>query len=159
VENKNAFIATEYIRKGKWEKLPDNIKEEMKSRLSDREGELYFSILIYHPQEFYSVLLTYHTAVYDIWLMTLDPVAITFRLDSLLGSLSSYKNSEKELLSIIKVFEELNKEKKRMEKTTRDLKSFGGTWNRMDITKILADVQEKINTSGDKKFVENLRKN
>ncbi|CFW93026.1 DNA polymerase III PolC [endosymbiont DhMRE of Dentiscutata heterogama] len=185
VENKNAFIATEYIRKGKWEKLPDNIKEEMKSRLSDREGELYFSILskikyifpkphaiaytmtgwrtayykVYHPQEFYSVLLTYHTAVYDIWLMTLDPVAITFRLNSLLGSLSSYKNSEKELLSIIKVFEELNKEKKRMEKTTRDLKSFGDTWNRMDITKILADVQEKINTSGGKKFVENLRKN
>src|SRR6266511_1777221 len=102
----------------------------MRSKLNDKEGELYFSILskikyifpkphaiaytmtacrtafykVYYPQEFYSSLLTYHTTVYDLWLMTLDPVAITFRLDGLLQNLTSYKNSEKELLSIIKVF-------------------------------------------------------
>ncbi|CAG8687736.1 6002_t:CDS:2 [Cetraspora pellucida] len=86
--------------------------------------------------------------------MTLDPVAITFRLDGLLGSLSSYKNSEKELLSIIKVFEELNKEKKRMEKTARDPKISGGILAKMDIDNILANIQEKINNSGDKKLIE-----
>jgi len=72
--------------------LPESIKEEIKSKLKDEAGELYFSILskikyifpkphaiaytmtawrtayykVYYPQEFYSVLLTYHTAVYDI---------------------------------------------------------------------------------------------
>lgn len=50
--------------------------------------------------------------------MTLDTAAITFRLENLLNSLANYKNSEKELLSIIKVFEELNKEKKRTHKIT-----------------------------------------
>src|SRR6185369_11996447 len=115
----------------------------MKSKLNDKEGELYFSILskikyifpkphaiaytmtawrtafykVYHPQEFYSVLLTYHATVYDIWLMTLDPATIKLRLDNLLSNLANYKSNEKELLSIIKVFEELNKEKKRLQKT------------------------------------------
>jgi len=185
VDNKNAFVATEYIRKGKWEKLPENIKEEMKSKLKDKEGELYFSILskikyifpkphaiaytmtawrtafykVYHPQEFYSVLLTYHTAVYDIWLMTLDPAVISFRLDNLLGSLTNYKNSEKELLSIIKVFEELNKEKRRMEKLVKGQKISENALEKMDIDQILVSTQEKINNSGDKKLIESLRKN
>jgi DNA polymerase III alpha subunit (gram-positive type) len=185
VDNKNAFIATEFIRKGKWEKLSENIKEEIKSKLSDKEGELYFSILskikyifpkphaiaytmtawrtafykVYYPQEFYSVLLTYHTAVYDIWLMTLDPVAIAFRLDSLLGSLANYKNSEKELLSIVKVFEELNKEKRRLEKTVKGKKILGSALGKMNIDKILENIQEKINNLGDEKLIESLRKN
>jgi hypothetical protein len=54
--------------------------------------------------------------------MTLNPDAITFRLDNLVGSLSSYKSSEKELLSIIKVLEELNKEKKRLQKIVEEEK-------------------------------------
>ena len=92
--------------------------------------------------------------------MTLDPTAIAFRLDSLLGSLSNYKNSEKELLSIIKVFEELNKEKKRMEKVTKTQKKFSeGSLEKLNIDKILASIQEKINNSGDKKLIESLRKN
>ncbi|CAG8732090.1 3148_t:CDS:2, partial [Ambispora leptoticha] len=86
--------------------------------------------------------------------MTLDPVAIAFRLDNLLGSLTNYKNSEKELLSIIKVFEELNKEKKRMEKTTNGKKIPGSALEKMDIDKILASIQEKINNSGDQKLIE-----
>src|SRR6185295_19611385 len=107
----------------------------MKSKLKDKEGELYFSILskikyifpkphaiaytmtawrtafykVYHPQEFYSVLLTYHVAVHDIWLMTFDPKSINFRLEKLLESLGTAKNSEKELISIIKVLQELVK--------------------------------------------------
>ena len=75
---------------------------------------------VYYPQEFYSVLLTYHATVYDIWLMTLDPEAIAFRLENLLNNLTSYKNSEKELFSIIKVLEELNKEKKRLQKVVEE---------------------------------------
>ncbi|CAI2162913.1 16645_t:CDS:2 [Funneliformis geosporum] len=103
VDNKNAFIATEFIRK--------------------------------------------------------DPTAITFRLDKLLGSLDSYKNSEKELLSIIKVFEELNKEKRRMEKTSQSEEFLGSALKKMDIDKILASIQEKINNSGDKKLLDSFRKN
>ncbi|CAG8539848.1 13560_t:CDS:2 [Ambispora gerdemannii] len=45
VDNKQAFIATEYIRKGKWDELSEDIKTEIKNKLSDKEGELYFSIL------------------------------------------------------------------------------------------------------------------
>jgi hypothetical protein len=91
--------------------------------------------------------------------MTLDPTTITFRLDSLLGSLANYKNSEKELLSIIKVFEELNKEKRRMEKLSKSQKISGSALEKMDIDKILANIQEKINNSGDKKLVDSFRKN
>jgi Fic family protein len=43
--------------------------------------------------------------------MTFDTEAITFRLKRLLGTLISAKNSEKELISIIKVLQQLNKEK------------------------------------------------
>ena len=79
--------------------------------------------------------------------MTLDPTAFTFRLDNLLGSLNNYKNSEKELLSIIKVFEELNKEKRRMEKLVKGQKNSENALVKMDINKILEGVQEKINNS------------
>ncbi|CAG8846529.1 9949_t:CDS:2, partial [Racocetra persica] len=51
-------------------------------------------------------------------------------------------------------FEELNKEKKRMEKTARDPKISGGILAKMDIDNILANIQEKINNSGDKKLIE-----
>lgn len=185
VDNKRAFIATEYIRKGKWENLSENIKEEIENRLNDKEGELYFSILskikyifpkphavaytmtawrtafykVYYPKEFYSVLLTYHATVYDIWLMTLDPAAITFRLESLLSSLENYKNSEKELLSIIKVFEELNKEKKRTKKIIVGKEASEEIREKMDIEKTLVSIQKKINDSGNHKLVENLQKN
>jgi hypothetical protein len=54
--------------------------------------------------------------------MTLDPAAITFRLESLFDSLSTYKSSEKELFSIIKVLDDLNKEKKRLQKITDEVK-------------------------------------
>ncbi|WNE40946.1 MAG: DNA polymerase III PolC-type [Mycoplasmataceae bacterium] len=179
IDNKNAFIATEFIRKGKWNKLPEIIKEEMKQKMSDKEGEIYFSILskikyifpkphaiaytmtawraafykLYYPQEFFSVLLTYHTTIYDIWLMTLDPKAITFRLDNLMTS--SNKNSEKELLSIIKVFEELNKEKKRLEKSKSNQKNI---LEKMNIDQILADIQNKIKKSGNEELINNLAK-
>jgi len=65
----------------------------------------------YYPHDFYSVLLTYHASVYDIWLMTFDTAAITFRLKRLLQTLVIAKNSEKELISIIKVLQQLIKEK------------------------------------------------
>src|SRR5581483_2263332 len=99
----------------------------MRSKLNDKEGELYFSILskikyifpkphaiaytmtscttafykLSYPQIFYSVLLTYHDTIYDIWLMTLEPAAINFRLVGLSNNLNTYQNNEKELLSII----------------------------------------------------------
>ena len=92
VDKENAFHATEFIRKGKWGKLADNVKALLQGKLSDEEGELYFSILgkikyifpkphaiaytmtawrtayykVYYPEAFYSVLLTYHAAVYDL---------------------------------------------------------------------------------------------
>jgi transcriptional regulator NrdR family protein len=85
--------------------------------------------------------------------MTLDPEAITFRLDSLMNS--SNKNSEKELLSIIKVFEELNKEKKRLEKSNSNQKN---TLEKMNIDKILVDIQNKIKNSGNEELVSNFIK-
>jgi hypothetical protein len=91
--------------------------------------------------------------------MTLDPAAIAFRLDNLLATLANYKNSEKELLSIIKVFEELNKEKRRMEKTLNGKKFPGSALEKMNIDKVLESVQEKINNSGDKKLIDSVWKN
>ena len=91
--------------------------------------------------------------------MTFDPASINFRLEKLLESLGKAKNSEKELLSIIKVFEELNKEKRRIEKTIKGKKISGSTWEKMDIDKILESIQEKINNSGDKNLIDSLRKN
>src|SRR4051794_8086837 len=41
--------------------------------------------------------------------MTFDPASINFRIDNLLKSLGKAKNSEKELLSIVKVLQELIK--------------------------------------------------
>src|SRR5436305_1785140 len=95
---------------------------------------------LYYPQIFYSVLLTYHATIYDIWLMTLETTAINFRLVGLLNNLNNYKNNEKELLSIIKVLEELNKEKKRMQKMPSEK---GTTWEvlkKIDIEKILENI-------------------
>ena len=184
VDNKNAFIATEFIRKGKWEQLSENIKEEIKRKLSDKEGEIYFSILskikyifpkphaiaytmtawrtafykLYHPQAFFSVLLTHHATIYDIWLMTLDKSAINFRLMNLLNSstTSSYKNNEKELLSIIKVLEELNKEKKRIQR----INSLQNTLGKIDVEEILGSIQKEINNSADKeRLKDSLKKN
>lgn len=213
LEKKNAFLASEYIRKGNWNKLHETIKQKIRVALglteeninkelakieilqkkviennsltineaekeidylqklisyrresiekiekeltvnpakkeilprnwkkqiqTSTKGEKYYNILskiqyifpkphaisytitawrtayykTYFPQQFYSVLLTYHATVYDIWLMTFDSQAITFRLEGLLKTLNTAKNSEKELLSIIKVLEQLNKDK------------------------------------------------
>jgi len=91
--------------------------------------------------------------------MTLDSAAVTFRLEDLLSNLTVYKNSEKELFSVIKVLEELNKERKRMQKTVEGRKNFRGVLEKIDIEKILENIQEKINISGDKRLVESLRKN
>jgi DNA polymerase III alpha subunit (gram-positive type) len=188
VSNREAFIATEYIRKGKWEQLPENIKEEIKKKLSGGKGELYFSILskikyifpkphaiaytmtawrtafykLYYPQAFFSVLLTYHATIYDIWLMTLNKDAVNFRLNSLLNSstTSSYKYSERELLSIIKALEELNKENKRGQKKSKEKNSLQEILRKIDIEEILGNIQKEINNSADKERLKNsLKKN
>jgi hypothetical protein len=91
--------------------------------------------------------------------MTLNPTAINFRLDNLINSLTSYKSSEKELLSIIKVLEELNKEKKRLQKVVEEEKMSRENWEKMDFEKVLEDIRKKINDSGDKKLIETLRRN
>ncbi|CAG8756401.1 26235_t:CDS:2 [Racocetra persica] len=116
-------------------------------------GELTTKMLLLLPstfvREFYSVLLTCHATVYDIWLMTLDPAAIIFRLESLLENPLNYKNNEKELLSIIRVLEELAKEKKRN----------SGQRKIVDLTTICENIKQKINNSSNEKLRENLRKN
>jgi len=160
----------------------------MKSKLKDKEGELYFSILskikyifpkphaiaytmtawrtafykLYHPQAFFSVLLTYHATIYDIWLMTLNKNAINFRLSNLLNSstTSNYKNNERELLSIIKVLEELNKEKKRAQKMSEEKSTLQVILRKIDIEEILGNIQKEINNSADKeRLKESLKKN
>jgi hypothetical protein len=90
--------------------------------------------------------------------MTLDKNAINFRLMNLLSSstTSSYKNNEKELLSIIKVLEELNKEKKRIKRTN----SLQNTLRRIDIEEILESIQKEINNFADKeRLKDSLKKN
>jgi len=91
--------------------------------------------------------------------MTLNPETINFRLEGLLANPLNYKNNEKELLSIIKVFEELNKEKRRLEKTVKNKDFSGSALEKMNIDKILASIQEKINNSGDEGLIKSLRKN
>jgi len=91
--------------------------------------------------------------------MTLNPETINFRLEGLLDNPLNYKNNEKELLSIIKVFEELSKEKKRLEKTAKSKEFSGSALEKMNIDKILTSIREKINNSEDKKLIESLRKN
>ena len=91
--------------------------------------------------------------------MTLNPETINFRLEGLLDNPLNYKNNEKELLSIIKVFEELSKEKRRMERTTKGKKISGSALEKMNIDKILESIRGKINNSGDEKLVESLREN
>ena len=90
--------------------------------------------------------------------MTLDKSAINFRLMNLLNSstTSSYKNNEKELLSIIKVLEELNKEKKRIQRTN----SLQNTLGKIDVEEILGSIQKEINNSADKeRLKDSLKKN
>ena len=175
VENRNAFIATEFIRKGNWDNLSDNIKEEIKKKLGDKKGEIYFSILskikyifpkphavaytmtawrtafykLYYPREFYSVLLTYHATIYDLWLMNFNYETISFRLENLLNNPSNYKNNEKELLSTIRVLEEFEKEKKKT--------SFQKEIE--EISKALITIKKKINSSSNEKLKQNLEKN
>jgi len=91
--------------------------------------------------------------------MTLKPETINFRLEGLLDNPLNYKNNEKELLSIIKVFEELSKEKRRMERTAKGKKISGSALEKMNIDKILESIREKINNSEDKNLIESLRKN
>lgn len=86
---------------------------------------------VYHPREFYSVLLTYHVAVHDIWLMTFEPANILFRLGNLLENVGKAKNSEKEIVSIVKVLQEL-------------IKSISG--NKADKKEYLIHKQEEIST-------------
>jgi len=181
LEKKKAFIATEYIRKEKWEELSQEIKNEIKKKLEKfgEKGKIYFSILskiryifpkphaiaytmtawktaFYksrYPCQFYSVLLTHHANIYDIWLMTLNSEIISFRLESLFNNLDNYKNSEKELLSLIKVLEELEKEKKKIEKLFFDKENI---LKKIDIKKSLINIKEKIRNSQDKKNLEKI---
>jgi DNA polymerase III alpha subunit (gram-positive type) len=99
---------------------------------------------VYHPVEFYSVLLTYHAVVHDIWLMTWEPKTINFRIEKLFESIGKAKNSEKELLSILKVLKELNKEittqSKNAESQTKDYLSQKKT----EIDLILEQLKQKI---------------
>jgi hypothetical protein len=81
--------------------------------------------------------------------MTLNPEAITFRLESLLDNPLNYKNNEKELLSIIKVLEELEKERKKGSERTK----------MTDISTLLENIKQKINNSPNEKLRESLRKN
>jgi DNA polymerase III subunit alpha, Gram-positive type len=137
VDKENAFNATEFIRKGKWDKLDENVKEVIKEKLKGEEGEIYFSILekikyifpkphaiaytmtawrtayykVYFPEVFYSVLLTYHASIYDVWLMTCDTKkSIPFHLIKILEKLDSLKTSKKDFISIAKVLIKLGKE-------------------------------------------------
>lgn len=137
VDKKSAFSATEFIRKGKWDKLDENIKEIIREKLKGEEGEIYFSILekikyifpkphaiaytmtawrtayykVYFPEIFYSVLLTYHASIYDVWLMTCDTKkSIPFHLIKILENLDSLKTSRKDFISIAKVLIKLGKE-------------------------------------------------
>jgi DNA polymerase III alpha chain len=96
---------------------------------------------VHHPQEFYSVLLTYHVAVHDIWLMTFDLESINFRIDNLLGTISKAKNSEKELLSIIKVLQELIKG---INGQSKENKNEFLTQKKTEISNILQTTKQKI---------------
>lgn len=171
VDKENAFKATEFIRKGKWEKLDDDVKNVIKSKLKGDEGEIYFSILekikyifpkphaiaytmtawrtayykVYFPEAFYSILLTHHSSVYDIWLMTFDTdKSIPFRLNKLLDSLETLKISRKEFISISKVLLKLSKEEPNLKLFTDII--FGSEKNYYEIFKIDKDFDiEQLN--------------
>lgn len=97
---------------------------------------------VYYPQEFYSVLLTYHVTVYDIWLMTFDKSSIDFRIEKLLESIGGKaKNSEKELISIIKVLQELSKSINGEVKENKDLYLIQ---KKTEINLILHETKNKI---------------
>ena len=86
-------------------------------------------------------------------MMTLNSDTILFRLDNLLDNLNTYKGNEKELFSIIKVLEELNKEKKRIQKISPV------NLPKLDIEKILLSIQQKITNSKDSRLSQILRRN
>jgi ribonuclease HI len=94
--------------------------------------------------------------------MTLNKDAVNFRLNSLLNSstASSYKNNERELLSIIKALEELNKENKRSQKNSKEKNPLQEILRKIDIEEILRNIQKEINNSADKERLKNsLKKN
>lgn len=167
VDKKNAFHATEFIRKGKWNKLDDSVKNIIKQRLEGEEGEIYFSILekiqyifpkphaiaytmtawrtayykVYFPEVFYSVLLTHHANIYDVWLMTCDTKkSIPFRLIGILESLDSLKASRKEFISIAKVLLKLGKEEANIREFTDNI--FGDNKNYYELLGITESFSE-----------------
>jgi len=81
--------------------------------------------------------------------MTLNSSAITFRLENLLKNPYNYKNNEKELLSTIKVLEELEKERKRSVISRKS----------SNIAEVLENIKQKIAQSTTRSLQENLRKN
>ena len=102
---------------------------------------------VHHPIEFYSVLLTYHAVVHDIWLMTWEPKTINFRIEKLFESLGKTKNSEKELLSILKVLKELNKEiTAQIRSVESQIKSKYLSQKKTEIDLILDQLKQKILT-------------
>ncbi|HXN54456.1 MAG TPA: hypothetical protein VN854_00610, partial [Mycoplasmatales bacterium] len=146
VDKEQAFIATESIKKGKWHSLDPKIKNEIERKLSvEDEGKHYFSILekieymfpkphaiaytmtawrtayykVYFTEEFYSVLLTYHTNIYDIWLMTFDVnKAIPLRINNLLDNIERFKSVRKDIASICRVLLRISKEVKELDEFT-----------------------------------------
>ena len=72
---------------------------------------------------------------------------------NLLSNLNTYKGSEKELFLIIKVLEELNKEKKRIQKIP------SVNLPKLEIEKILANIQQKITDLKDPRLSQILRRN
>lgn len=135
LDKRKSFVITEYIRKGKWDKIPEDLKEEMEEKLgSSKKGKMYLEIFkkieymfpkphaisytmtawrsafykVYYPQEFYSIVLTYHTVIHDILLMSLEDKNVRFRLNNLLENIDVYKNSFKEVVSITKVLRKMS---------------------------------------------------
>jgi hypothetical protein len=78
--------------------------------------------------------------------MNLNPDTITFRINELLNNVSTYKNYQKDLVSIIKVLGEFNKEiKKVQKKKDSEGDSFSSEkLKKMNLEKVLNDFEEKI---------------
>lgn len=147
LNTQEAFIITEFIRKGKWKKIPEELKKLINQKLSDDEGKAYIGVLekivyiipkahaiaytmsawrgayykLYYPKQFYSILLTHHITTYDICLMTLNTEIIKFRLESLVENISKYKNSLRELISSIKVLKKINENALKTEELIKNI--------------------------------------
>ena len=141
IKEEDAFVISEFIRKGKWANAPENLKKILDEKLSSKKGRLYLSILekivyifpkphaisytktawqsafykVYYKEEFYSVLLTHHATLYDIWLMSLKSETIIFYLQGLVDSIDEKINNRRDLISIIKVLQDLLKKAKKKE--------------------------------------------